>query len=141
MGCTNIQRIYRGCIDVQGHTDVWGCTDVWEMYRSTGRCMGPYRHMGDVWGLHAGGVQMYMGDVVVWGVQMYRRYTEVWKPYRYMRCIDVGSYRHPQTYRQLEIPPHPFQLHLGTIFLIKFKFVAYRHILLAYQLALQHSNT
>ena len=44
-----------------------------------------------------------------------------------------GSYRHPPD--SPDIPPYAYQLHLGTIFLIKFKFVPYRHILLVHQLS------
>ena len=55
--------------------------------------------------------------------------------YRYMGCIDVGVL---QTFKDLQTARHTShvcQLHLGTIFLIKFKLVSYRHILLAHQFA------
>ena len=106
----------------------------WGMYRCMGaiqtyganrniqgayRCMGglqmygPYRHMGVY--KHTGGIQIH-GLYRLGGVQM------------------LGSYRHPPN-TQIDIPPHACQLHLGTIFLMKFKFVPSRHILRAYQLA------
>ena len=79
---------------------------------------------------HTGAVQMY-GNV-----QKYREHTDVWEMYTCMGMYRCGGHTDiPKTYRQPDIPPHPCQLHLGTIFLIKFKFVPYRHILLAHQLA------
>ena len=69
-------------------------------------------------------------------IQKYWEYTDIWG------CTDMGCHTDgSQTYRQPDIPPHVCQLHLGTIFLIKFKFIPYWHILLAYQLAKQHNIT
>ena len=139
----------RGCADIWGHTDVLGCTDVWGSvqkygayrhmghvmgaYRCMGmyRCMGPHRHMEDVWG-----IQMYKGAYRCIGA--YRCMggcTEVRGSYR---CIGVqmwGPYRYPRHRDNWTYPHHACQLHLGIIFLIKFKFVPYRYILVTHQLA------
>ena len=83
----------------RGHTDIRGMYGsmrnmqmyVWGMYR----CMGPYRHMGDVWG-----IQMYRGCTDLLGyVQKYGEHKNVWGMYRCMgmyRC--GGSYRHLPKY-------------------------------------------
>ena len=75
---------------------------MYRAYRHMGILLGAYRCMGT-----------YRGWTDVWGVQMYVG-VQMW-----------GSYRQPP--RQPDRPPHACQLHLGTMFHIKFKFVPYRH--------------
>ena len=69
------------------------------------------------------------------GIQKYGEHTDVWGMYRCVGLYRCGGHTGTKTYRQPDITPYACQLHLGTIFLITFMFVPYRHILLAYQLA------
>ena len=111
--------------------------DIQGVYRCMGaqRCTGAYRCMkgytGDIW--MYGGIQW---GTDVWGI------TQVWTDYRCMENVqmyggvqmwghlDPPKHTNSETYHQ-----HACQLHLGTIFHLKFKFNPYRHMLLAYQLA------
>ena len=98
--------MYEGC-RCMGGTDVYGHIDIW------GRCMGhTYRK----------------------GIQMYGVYN-VWGAYRCMGVYKCGGHTYTPCHKQPDIPPHECQLHMGTIFLTEFKFVPYRHILLAHQCA------
>ena len=108
------------------------------------RCMGVYRCIGEstnVWHIWPY-IGMYwehtdiLGDIQIRGYRCMGECTDVWG-HRYMGDVQMceGSYRHPQTYRLPDISPHACQPQVGTIFLIKFKFVPYRHILLARQLS------
>ena len=106
---------------------------IWYMYRcmgvhrcmgaiqTYGGCMGTYKHTGrhtDVLG-HTdkqGGIRMYGAIQTYWGCM---GYTDVWGMYRCMGCIDVGSYRYPQTYRQPDI--HPTCLPTTPLYYIPYK--------------------
>ena len=150
-GHTDLHGAYRctgGIQMYEGHIGVW---DV-QMYGGVYRCMGAYRHMGDGLGAYRcfGSMYRYIGDIDVWGhsdiwgmygdIQTYRGFTDIQGEYRCMETIqtygDVWGVQMweviqtpPDIHRQ-PYPPHVCQLHLGTIFLIKFEFVPYRHILL-----------
>ena len=110
-GCTGGIQMYGG------HTGVYRCTGSIQIYGGVHK----YGEHTDVWGCKdgmyrcTGGIQMYGGVQMNGGVQMWPLPP---------KHTDSQMY-----------PPHSFKLHLGTIFLIKFKFVPYRHTLLAYQLA------
>ena len=118
-GGVHMCRAYRHMGDVQGHTDVWGV----QMYGGVYRCIEDIDIVEDVWG-HTS---------IQGGIEMYGEHTDVWGMYKCMGVFRCGGHTDtPQTHAQPNIPPHACQLHLGTIFLIKFKVVPYRHILLAH---------
>ena len=101
-----------------GDVKLYGCTVC--------RCMGQYRHMGGCMGAykHTGAIQ------ISGGVQVYGGMYRCMGLYRCGSHIDIPRHTDSQTY-----PPHTCQLYLGPGFLIKFRFVPNRHILLAHQLA------
>ena len=111
--CREVYRCMGECRDVWHIQTYGGCTGAYRCMDAY-RCMWVYRCMG--------GIQTYGGCM---------------ETYRGMEDIQIyGDHtdtpRHPDS---LIYPPHSCQLHLGTIFLTKFKLVPYRHILLAHQLA------
>ena len=75
-----------GGIQTYGGMQTWGM-DIWGTYRQMEVCTN-------------GGIQMYVGVWMYGSIQMYGEH------------IEWGLYRHPQVYRQLDIPLHACQLHL-----------------------------
>ena len=153
--------MYGGCIEVWGKyrcmgkcTDIWVYADIMGMYKGhtniqgVYRCMGAYKCMGDVqiygeyldvlglawdtWEVykHTGGIQMYWVCTGLWGAyRCIEKCTDVWG------CTDVRiiqtAPRHTdsQTYTPTCLPAMP-----GYYISYKFRFVPYRHILLAHHL-------
>ena len=69
-------------------------------------------------------------------IQKYGEHTDVQGMNICMKVYRCGGYTDNPIHTDGETyHPHAYQLHLGSIFLIKFKFVLHRHIRLAYHLA------
>ena len=114
--CTDVQGAYRCISSVQMYEGVFRCTG-----QTDGGCMGAYKSPG--------GVQMYGG------IQMYRGHTDVWGMYRSIGSIQIYGGCTPPNIHTARHSPTCLQTTPRYYISYKFKFVPYRHILLAYWLA------
>ena len=113
--------MYRGCMNIKGHTDMWGYMDLRRVYRCMGapRCRRVYGCTGEftnVWGsmdvlediqMYEGCTGVYKGTYRCMGVYgCMRGHMDIWGMYRDIGVVWPygGTYRCPQSDRHTNMP-------------------------------------